>query len=201
MSEKKQKGAAAPPDKKTPHHEFLPCPQCRADLPSMKANDGVTRCPQCGWSGPETPRFTIWQAPLAEVIGVPLDQLRDWRDQHLTRRVDWDFDAGHHIVLTEAAAQKLAGLVLSTENDRRLLARAIKPTDAKLKVHRAGPLIPNPRLLEATLDAANAHHAAGAVVCVRVRDNTQFRRGDEITARHHEGIFYDLTSGVPKRKV
>lgn len=149
--------------------------------------------------------FTVWQTHLAERIGVPVEDLRELRDQHLARDVDWKFDAAARVVLTEPAAQKLAGLILGVTNDPRqpapLPPGALQPTDATLKVHRAGPVIINPKLLEAILAAANEHHAAGTVVCVRVRDNKQFRRGDAITARHHEGLFYDLTSGVPKRRV
>jgi hypothetical protein len=151
------------------------------------------------------PDFPVWQTHLADRIGVPVEDLRELRDQHLTQVVDWRFDSDSRVVLTEEAAQKLAGLILGVTNDARVPATlppsALQATDAALKVHRAGPVIPNPRLLEAILDADNAHHPAGTVVCVRVRDNKQFRRGDAITARHHEGLFYDLTSGVPKRRV
>jgi hypothetical protein len=149
--------------------------------------------------------FPVWQSHLVTKLGISLDDFRELRDQHLQRDVDWRFGPDNHIVLTEAAALHLAGIVLAVEKDGRqpavLPASTLKPTEARLKVHRAGPLIPNPRLVEATLDQDNAHHTAGTVVIVRVRNNLQFRKGDEITARHHEGLFYDLTSGVPKRKV
>lgn len=188
MSQKTQKGA---PIKTAPPENFQKRPPGASALPPEKT--------------PVETAFPVWQAHLADKLGVPVEELRELRDQHLTQGVHWKFDHDTRIVMTEEGAQLLAGLVLGATNDPRqpatLPPSALQPTDAALKVHRAGPAIPNPHLIEAALDSDNEHHKAGTVVCVRVRDNKQFRRGDAITARHHEGLFYVLTSGVPKRRV
>jgi hypothetical protein len=149
--------------------------------------------------------FPVWQSQLAERLGVSLWDLRELRDQHLVREVDFTIGENNHVVLTEAAAQKLTALVMASRDTSAppvtLPEAALRSSDVKLKVQRSWPLIPNPRLVEAALAVADGHHEAGKVVLVRVRDNRAWKRGDELTARHFEGIVYDLTSRAPKRRV
>lgn len=159
-------------------------------------------------SAPGAP-FTVWQSHLAQKLGVSIEELRDLRDAHLVRDVDWRIGEGNHAEMTEAAALKLAGLFLPAEGAqagpvaqaaRAVPARMVTDADVPMRVHRAGARILNPRLIEARLEADGGAHKAGEVVCVRVKDNKQFRIEDAITARHSGGNFYDLSSKVPKRR-
>lgn len=148
--------------------------------------------------------FPIWQSSLQQRLGISIEELRELRDEHLLRGVDWDFDAAHHIVMTDAAAQKLAGLILPAVPEAPavvLTEAAMASLDVPMTVRRSWPNIVNPRLVEAVLTGDGEQHKTGEVVCVRVRDNKQFRAGYTLTARYVSGVIYDLSSRPPKSRV
>ncbi len=174
--------------------------------------------------------FVVWQTTLAQELGLTTEEVRELREQHLVRDVDWQFDAQNHVAFTVAAAKKLAALAVASEEAdgrRRLLnvlavlahghhgetgdsrisslqaptlpAPVLKPTEVQMVVTRAGDAIPNPRIVQARLEAGDGPRAAGTLVSVWVRDNAAYRPRDVITGRWDRGLFYHLTSRPPRR--
>jgi hypothetical protein len=140
------------------------------------------------------PSFTVWQSTLVSRLGITREEFRAVRLAVLVWGVDWGFDATNHVALTAAAAEKIAAHL-------GLAAGALAAAaDVPLRVTKAGPQIRNHRLLAATLGAPCGLLAAGAPVLVFVRDNTRWRVGDAITARHREGQYFDLSSRTPRRR-
>lgn len=139
-------------------------------------------------------RFPVWQAHLLARLGVTEEEFRSARAAVLVEGADWRFDATNHVVLTLEASEKIAthlGLAWRRPTDG---------LDVPLRVTKAGPQIRNRRLLQATLEAPCGGLEAGSSVLVFVKDNTLWRPGNAITARHREGTHFDLSSRTPRRR-
>ncbi len=142
----------------------------------------------------KTAGFTVWQETLRQRLGVtPCEFLAARRV--LVKGVDWGFDANNHAAFTPEAAEKMAAALRVA-----VPAGALVRADVPLRVTRGGPQIRNQRLLQATLGAPAAGLAIGAPVLVFVRDNRHWKAGDAITARHREGIYFDISSRTPRRR-
>ena len=153
----------------------------------------------------------IYEAELAQAVGVSRDELRRLREEILTPDRDFVREK-NRVTLTVAGVAKLLahlGLppaVQPSGSDGEAAADApVKKTPATVTLHVWRGFPKNKHIIEAYRPGTDPEQWKNRLR-VKVRDGSRFTRFDnmgkplEITCRHLQADFYEIVGPEPKRK-
>lgn len=173
-------------------------------------------------TGEKTPPvFNIWQAHLANRLGISEEELRLRRDKFLQRDLHFQKRGARMLYSAEGEEALRATLFVgvsaqNTASDTSpekngdgtaekqpavagLLSWPHAPKPTELKVWRTAPHIKNAHVLEA-YDPKTDPKIRANIVTVRVSSNANFVPEMLIPVRHVSGNLYELTRRAPRQR-